>query len=332
MSSLLLALLIAAAGNANLAWQAQFRLVYDDNPFEYSPSDIDKFMMRIEPSRFPIRTIDDLDANAVLGLSWRYRLLDRNGSLGVKARLHQYVSNWQKSYALAEVDAGQQLWQTGRLILGYLYLPNYLLRYFPRPGSPDSTDFVDCRFSEHKLDIGLRQRVGPLVLTPAYAFEIDTYQAMFSYYNTRAHRPGLGVDWEIARNLALSVDYELKLAQAQGPVPDVSYLQHKGGVSVSTRPLRADRFGLSAGYSFARREFTTANSGTTDPAHAGRVDQIESARVEAEYRFDAVTFVAGYEFEWRQTNSPHSDQIADVKDYRSSRVSIGAAVNSRKAR
>lgn len=332
MNSLLLALVVAASGGPNLAWQAQFRLLYDDNPFQYSPTDIDNFMMHVEPARFPIRTIDDLDANVVLGLTWRYRLFNQGGSLGVRTRLHEYVSNWQKSYALAEVDAGQQLWQTGRLTLGYLYMPNYLLRYFPRPGSPDSVDFVDCRFSEHKIDVGLRQRVGPVVLVPAYGYEIDSYQAMFSYYDTRAHRPGLEVDWEIARNFTLSMDYELKLAQAQGPVPDVSYLQHKGGISVVTRPLKMDRFGLSAGYSFARREFTTTNSGTTDPAHAGRVDQIESARVEAEYRFDAVTLIAGYQFEWRQADSPYSDKIADIKDYRSSRVSIGAVVNSRKAR
>ena len=332
MSSLLLALVVAAYGGPNLAWQAQFRFVYDDNPFQYSPADIDNFMMHVVPARFPIRTIDDLDANAMLGLVWRYRLLDRGGSLGVRTRLHEYVSNWQKSYALAEIDAGQQLWQTGRLTLGYLYMPNYLLRYFPRPGSPDSVDFVDCRFSEHKVDIGLRQRVGPVVLVPGYAYEIEAYQAMFSYYDTRAHRPGLTLDWEIARNLTLSLDYELKLAHAQGPVPDVSYLQHEGGISVATRPLRLDRFGLSAGYSFARREFTTANAGSIDPAHAGRVDQIESARIEAQYRLDAVTVVAGYEFEWRQASSAFSPQIDDVKDYRSNRVSVGVLVNSGKVR
>lgn len=332
MSSLLLALVVAASGGPNLAWQAQFRLSYDDNPFQYSPTDIDNFMMRAEPARFPIRTIDDLDANVVLGLAWRYRLFRHGGTLGVRTRLHQYVSNWQKSYALAEVEAGQQLWGSGRLTLGYMYMPDYLLRYFPRPGSPDSTDFIDCRFSEHEASVGLRQRIGPLVVMPVYGYEVDAYQAMFSYYDTRAHRPGLGVDWEIARSFELSVDYELKLAQAQGPVPDVSYLQHQGGISVTTRPLRMDRLGVEAGYSFSRREFTTANPATIDPTHAGRVDQVESVRIEAEYRFDGVTFVAGYRLEWRQVNSPYSDKIADIKDYRASRISVGAVLSSRKAR
>jgi hypothetical protein len=325
--------LVGAAGSApNIEWQGQFRITYDDNPFEYSSTDLERFRLRASPNRFPLRTSDDLDADIGLGLTCRYRLADRGGTFGLRTRLHQYVSNPEKSYDLATLEVGQGLWRSGRMNASYLYLPSYLIRYFRNPATSDTGDYIGCTFSEHLASVSLRYRLGSAALQPGYRYEYDDYLPAFDYYDTRAHRMGAAADWEPLRTLSLTAGYEYKLAAARGPVPDISYDQHEGRVSVLTRPRKLSRFSIEAGYSFARRRFTTKNPGEVDPGHAGRVDQIESVSVEGRYQLPGAALVAGYEFEWRGVSSPYRASIEDIKNYRAGRLSLGVEVKSGKAR
>lgn len=319
-------LLAVALCFASIGWQAKLDLVYDDNVFEYSPSDLGEFQRRAAPERYPFRSADDLSANAGFNLAWRYRAFLRPGALELRTRLYQHFSNWEKSYGSLAIEAGQGVWPDGRLAVAYLYLPNYLIRYYRAPGS---ADYSPCTFAEHLATVRFRQRIGSFAVAPFYRHEYDDYRQPFDHYDTRAHRPGLGVEWSPEPTLRVSLDYELKLARARGPVPDVSYRQHAGGVRLLTRPRRLERFSLEVGYSYALRQFTTANPGEVDPTHAGRADRIESADIVASYRTGAPTLLVGYEFEWRQTDSPFSDRIEDVKSYRASRVRLGVVLDSR---
>ena len=83
---------------------------------------------------------------------------------------------------------------------------------------------------------------------------------------------------------------------------------------------------------FARREFTTANPVSVDPAHAGRVDDISRAGVELRWRQGGATFSLGYEAEWRSVLAASSYDIDEVKEYRKNSVGLGVALSSRSAR
>ncbi|MEO0078496.1 MAG: hypothetical protein ABIK86_05805 [candidate division WOR-3 bacterium] len=311
---------------ARTEWQMRGALVYVDNLFEYSPADLEAFRNRADPARFPINTADDLGATLEFSFSRRFRTAGRGTLLNLRTRLYGYVSNPTKSYGILTILVSQGLTATSRASLSFLYIPNYLIRHFRDPTTVGV--YAACAFTEHLFTARVRQQVGTVTLEPRYRFEIDSYVQPFGFYDTHAHRPGAELDWEVLRGLGLALDYEYKRASAQGPVPDISYSQHRGELKVLTRPRRLVRFSLETGLSLARRQFTTANTGAVDPGHAGRVDLLEGISVEACYRISQTTLTAGYESEWREVSSPYSEKIEDIKNYRAGRFSVGVTLTA----
>lgn len=329
---LAVALASGLAAGLSPAWRFEGFLTYDDNPFRYSGIDLDAFRQREQPARFPIRSSDDLDANVVTGLSCGTRLLGQPGAVETALRLHGYFSNWEKSYAVADVGFNQGVWKNGRVGVGYTYLPGFLLRYYRNPDTRDTGDYTGCRFAEHLATVQLRQRFGPLTIRPEYGYEYDDYQPTFDHYDTRIHRLGGEARFQPVTNLEVSGEYEYRSACATGPVPDASYRQHEAGLSFITRPRRVSQFSFEAGYTFARRGYTTENSSAVDPSHAGRVDHIEAATFKVRYRLAGVTLAASYDLEWREVVSAYSTEIDDIRDYRRSRLGLGVVYSSRKGR
>ncbi len=301
-------------------------LTYDDNPFRYSENDLKAFRHGDDPARFPIRSADDLDIAVSAGLKCRYRRLGPGGHAWLRIKLHQYASNWEKSYGWAKLEIVQHLWKGGRLKAGLLWMPGFLIRHF-QSHLTEGDEYLACRFAEYLGTVSLSQQVWRFWLTPRYRYEYDDYLPGFEYYDTRAHRPGAVLKFEVARGLELSLDYECKLAQARGPVPDISYRQHKFDLSMKSHPRNLRNLVFGAGYELASREYTTGNSPDIDPSHADRGDWIENIRLEIEYQFKAAKLVFGYRLEWREVSSPYSERIKDVKKYRRNKFSLGVVVN-----
>jgi hypothetical protein len=330
-----LVLLVVACGVApglSASWRWRGYLTYDDNPFRYSRSDLALFRQREEPARFPFRTTDDLDAELGSELSWRYDVLGRAGVTEAELRVHTFFSNWEKSYGSARVESGLCPWKGGKVAASYLVMPDYLLRYFRNPESSDTGDYAACRFTEHLGSVRLAQQLNPLTISPEYAFEYDDYLLWFDHFDTRIHRLGGEADLEVARNFTVRGEYEYRLAQATGPVPDASYIQHRVGGVVLTRPRHLARLSFDAGYSFARRTYTTQQPGTIDPSHAGRVDNVESVDLTLGYRLVDVVLKGDFEMEWRTVVSAYSAEISDVKDYRRTRFGLGVEYRPSKKR
>ena len=321
---------VGALSAPNLAWRFEFAPTYVDNVFEYSPADLDSFLHGVNPERFAARSSDDLDASVGLGCALHWRLGGRPGSAGLRTRFHGFVSNWEKSYGLAAFELEQAAWRGGEVRLSYLFLPDYLIRSYRVAGG--GADYVPCRFAEHLVSARVEQRLGNFSAAALVRHESDDYTAAFDYYDTWAWRLGPELGWRLRENLKVSGSYEYKLAAARGPAPDISYTQHGIGVRVDTRPMSFDRFGVVAHYDYARREFTTANPVSVDPAHAGRVDDISRAGVELRWRQGGATFSLGYEAEWRSVLAASSYEIDDVKEYRKNSIGLGVALSSRSAR
>ncbi len=299
------------------------RLGYDSNPFKYSAEDLLAFRRGEDPERFPIRSADDLQLAASLGLRRRHRLSGRRGETYFRAKLRGYTSNWEGSYGVFVAGAEQGFWPGGGLGLELTWMPNYLVRYYP---DPRDDGYVACRFAEYLASVELRQELGGLSLAPFYRFELDDYHRPFDYYDTRAHRVGTSAAWAPSRSFEASASYEYKLARATGPVPDISYGQHGMEFRIAARPQGLPSFGFGAGYGVRLRDYTTDNDGTVDPSHALRRDQIEYLDLEAGYRLGGARLVASYRLEWREADSPYSAYIEDIKKYRRSRFSLGAVL------
>jgi hypothetical protein len=330
--SVLVALSVLATGvetvgpAPRLSTYCKLVLTFDTNVFRYSDQDLDSFRVSINPDRFPVRSADDLDAALSAGLKYRFNAGRRYGYLGARFKSHLYASNWDKSYGLGTVEASVSPCSGATCKAEFTWMPGYLIRYYRPSGQHE---YRACRFAEYLVRVGATQELWRLSLNPGYAFELDEYLDLFDYYDTRAHRPGIRLGYEIVPGLELGAEYELKLANARGPVPDISYLQHGLRASVSSRPQNLKRLSFDASYGREMRTFTTENSGELDPSHAGREDLIEDVELEVGYRLGNVKLVLAYQLAWREAFSPYSDRIEDIKQYRQNRVSLGAVITPR---
>lgn len=305
----------------------RFQTTYDNNPFRYSGEDLEAFRSSAEPARFPIRSADDLEIALSGGWKYRYRTGRRPGFLRVSSKLYGYVSNWEKSYGWVSAEVSQEVCRRGRLKAGFLWMPGFLIRHY-RSHLAGGDDYLACRFAEYLTTVSFRQQFGPVVFEPRYRYEVDDYLEAFDYYDTRAHRAGAELAWEIARGLRLAADYEYKLAAAAGRVPDISYRQHAVEVTAKSSPKTLRSLTIKAAYGLQSREYTTENPPEEDLSHAERGDLIEHIAVELGWRFGRAKLVGGYEYTWREVHSPYSEYIEDIKKYRRNRFSLGVVLSA----
>jgi len=299
-------------------WDA--RLAYDNNVFRCSETDLAEFRTGLEPLRYPMRSADDL--GLVFGAGWRYRLRPAGRTLGLslRGRLHQYVSNTEKSYGFIEAEVDRRV--SGRVTLkgSALWLPSYLIRYYRDPRNRPGPN-VACRFSELLLSAGAEVRAGRARFEPRYRLQYDDYLVPFDYYDTKAHRFGAGLHWQALRSLELRAGYDRRLAFAQGPDPDISYRGHDFEFRALLRPARTG-LDFGCGYDLGLRDYTAAQG----LAHAGRKDAKHELGLEAGYRLGAVRFRLRYEAEWRNVGSP-DPSVEDLKAYRQMRLVLGVRMD-----
>ena len=122
---------------------------------------------------------------------------------------------------------GQNFSKPFRFEIGYLYLPNYLIRFYKDPTTHTSPPtYISCDFTEQLVSFEPNYRFKKIFsLTPFYKYEMDNYGAKFNYYDTKAHRLGLNGSYRFRTMLEIKGGVEYKVAKANGPVPDISYNQ-----------------------------------------------------------------------------------------------------------
>jgi len=316
----LVGVILAAPG---LTFNAGASVEYDDNIFRYSDRDESIFTYRVQPDRFPFRSLDDAAVSVNGRLTWRTSLIAGHTThLGVSAAGHEYVSNPVKSWLSGSVRARQYLSRNLHFEASYLLIPRYLVRYYHDPRQ--FTSYVPCTFAEHL--IGLEAGWVPtrwLELTPKVRYEIDRYQAPFEFYNATAWRGGIDVSCAQFRAVGLEAAYEFKASRSRPDTsPDVSYDQHDAVVSV--RP-KLGKLELEVGYGHTWRGYTA--SSLVDTTHAGRVDVTQSVFAGATVALThAVSVVGSYRFERRSSFSPYRADIDDVKDYAQNVIGLGIRV------
>lgn len=300
-------------------------LTYDDNLFRYSGFELDTFRIGNNPARFPIRTSDDLDVSLWGKWSYRFRLAEIQTRTSVSTKWHGFVSNWEKSYGLAEAGIAGTLPNRNEAGVSFLWMPSYLVRYFRKPRA-QTAEYIGCRFAEYLVKVYYAARLSSFLVRPDYRYQYDNYLSVFDYYDTRAHRFGCLVGFAPVSGLSLEADYHYKLASATGPVPDISYRQHELRTSLRTSAGKS-RFSMEVEYEVDARAYTTRNPARIDSTHAGRKDMIEAMSLQAGYRVGRNRIFLRYEMNWRNVSSPYSAAIEEEKQYRQNRLGLGVVLN-----
>lgn len=291
---------------------AKIIFAYDDNIFEYSQKTLQEFIQRINPERFPFETYDDLYTYYKLQLLLRNKFFGNyNTTLNLNFSGYNYLINKQKDYTIFIIGLRQSfgLWATK---LEYLFLPHYLIRYYR---DPKNSGYIGCEFSEHLGTFKLSFFPGKnFDINLILGYEIDDYIEKFDVYDSRALRIGPIFEFNLTEIFKPQINYEFKSSKAKGPIPDISYNQHKLDIKMELYPGFPEFSKWEFGYQLRRRIYTTEVSPILDSPHSGRLDTSNRLNFSWELPIlQALNLSLGYSYEFRHS---HSDVYPDIGDYK----------------
>ncbi len=292
---------------------ANLNICYDDNIFEYSKKYLDEFMQATNPERFPFETYDDLYTN------YRFDLLIRNKFISQHTTTfnfnftgYNYFVNKHKDYLIVSTRIRQSFGKFA-IRFGYVMMPGYLIRYYR---DPLGTNYIGCEFTEHLFTIKTNLKLKPLDFGAIIGYEFDDYIENFDVYDSKAIRIGPFFDFSLFRVFDLKSNYEFKSSGAKGPVPDISYIQHRFNLNPVLK-MHFPKFSkISIEYQCRYRIFTTEVSPILDSPHSGRIDITH--RLRTNYVFPVFTNLYlsfNYAYELRNSRSEVYANIDEYKNY-----------------
>ncbi len=286
---------------------------YDDNIFEYSQKYLEEFIKGVNPERFPFETYDDLYTNYGLDLLIRNKFIGQHTTtFNFSFTGYNYFVNSQKNYSVISTGIRQSFGDFA-IRFGYLIMPGYLIRYYR---DPLGTKYIGCEFTEHLFTIKTNLKLSSLDLGAVFAYEIDDYIENFNIYDSKAIRIAPFFDFSLFRTVDFKFNYEFKSSDARGPVPDISYAQHRFGLKPNLK-MNFPRFSkLGFEYQFKYRIFTTEVSPILDTPHSGRLDITQKLKFSYEFPiFTGLNFSLNYTYEFRISQSEVYQDIGDYKNY-----------------
>ncbi|MEO0184382.1 MAG: hypothetical protein ABIL20_01085, partial [candidate division WOR-3 bacterium] len=253
---------------------------YDDNIFEYSKKYLEEFTKAVNPERFPFETYDDLYANFGLDLLIRNKFIGQHTTtFSFSFTGYNYFVNRQKNYSIISTGMRQSFGKVA-VRFGYLIMPGYLIRYYR---DPLGTDYIGCEFTENLFTLKTNLKLNPIDFGAVIGYEFDDYIENFDIYDSKAIRLGPSFDFSLSRSFNFKINYEFKSSHAKGPVPDISYVQHRFGAQPTFR-MNFPKFSeIVLEYQLKYRIFTTEVSPILDSPHSGRLDITH--RFRTDYRF-----------------------------------------------
>lgn len=254
---------------------------YDDNVFNYSPTDIALIGSAADTSeRFPISSVDDYvlqiavrtDAiNAVnKRTSWRARLrYDANVYARNTSRSHQQFGaelRWDHRRTYAEMSA--------------LWLPNYYVRelyWRPMPSRPSGVRYAPGEYDRYSLilETGTRFARG-LHGHVTGAYDRRDYKAPFDERDNSAYTIGAGLEWDVVSRVhCQGRGYFCSVSAAAASsldslASDISNDQYGGEGGVELELDGRGRWQLNESVYYEHQRYTTGNP--VDRFHYGRLD------------------------------------------------------------
>ncbi|MGQ9701231.1 MAG: hypothetical protein ACUVQT_02095 [bacterium] len=291
---------------------SKINFAYSDNIFEYSNKYLDEFINRIRPERFPFESYDDLYSNYELQLLFRNKFFNqRTTTFNFDFVGYNYLINQQKDYIILKAGIRQSFGKWA-MKLEYLHLPSYLIRYYP---DPEGNQYIGCEFSEKLLSSKTSLKLGQnKEIAFLLGYEIDDYIESFNIYDAKALRFNPHIYFAVSKKIDAKIDYEFKSSIAKGPLPDVSYVQHRFGLKNHFHIGFPRLSKLICCYQVKYRIYTTEVSPIIDTPHSGRNDITQIFDFNLQFPvFNTLYFEAGYSYKFRRS---HSDIYPDIGWYK----------------
>jgi hypothetical protein len=279
-------------------------------------------MAHMHPERFPFETYDDLTNDVSLELLVRNKSTKgRTTTANLALSTHGYYINEEKDYAVYNIGI-RQAFDRFAVKIDYLFMPDYLIRYYREPAG---TDYAGCRFTEHLITMKgtYRVRTG-MTASASLMREFDNYIESFDVYDSESYRFELETVLRANNYFEPELSYEFKDSRAQGPVPDISYVQHQGRIILAMRTKVPRLSEVTFDYLIAYRLFTTDLGSLIDSPHSGRADLGNRIRLAGEVPvLTGLRLVLNYSCEFRNSFSRTYPQVGEFKNYRKQTAGAG---------
>lgn len=300
---------------------------YDDNIYDYSDEDIQRFEAGDTSGKYPIASISDFVTTLALRGDYRWDI--REDSLW-RLRLFFdtafYAKNTDRSNQRFAASL-QRPMRTSYVALTVGYLPDYLLRYLywrPMPERPAGVRYAPAVYDRLALTLEGRRRLsrrtdGVLVVTYAHR----DYEFPFDERDSNAYLFSVGAELGLNRKLATTLMLAAELTQASGAdasdpaVDDTSNNRFGFELEGIWRMNRWLRFVQTFGYD--RQDYTTNN--VVDVEHYDRVDHEFRAASQLQMKI-----VDGWQpevfFQYRASDSTVPPGVAEFGAYEDTRLGL----------
>lgn len=321
--------------NATWEFDANAGFTYDENVFNLSDDDIDRF--EDGESYFDwMEAADDFVIDASLRARYRTTWGDWDISPFVKGSHEQFTSNTDKSHS--SVLAGVNLdWKKLALNFYYGNYPdNWVRNYkYTLPSGSTSSDPVEFSYDKNMFKLDANYRLFRKDWVYLYTrFEQYFHNDHFTEYDADATI--IGVGWRHSfKTFYFSVKYNFRQYNCDG-APDVA-INNPDAFSDASYDADIIEIGFrNKKVEFARhryiRPFITfefesrgyQNDNPQDTFHAGREDKIYNVTFGADFNlWPNIDFNAEYNHKYRNTDSSINSDISKTKDYIANEFSLG---------
>lgn len=320
-----------------LEWAAN----YDDNILRYSENDIDKFVEGTEVNSSLLSSYDDWNNELRVKL---YGDVSVKGVEPIKFRYFGKISSFYRNsfnnYGTHTFIADFTATDKVGFGLRYFYMPDYYLREYR---DKDTDSYQSCTFDDHQAGVNIDYKIDKTIqISIIGQYEEIYYNGYFTEYDSELLSISGEIDKRVTHNLRCSFLAGMTSADNVGYVPissaaqsnyftedteygDGSYKEEifQGEIRYRFRKLLGQDTWMGIQYKLRHRIYTTNNALSSDPFHAGRMDDRHRLVISADRKLmNRLDGFLNYTYEWRNSESDNPS-VAKVKNFRQNVMTLG---------
>jgi len=325
----------------HFGFEGDFEVVYDENVFEFSDSDQDEFDAGTNPNRFKdIESMDDFIFIPDVSADIHGEVIPESQSaLGFRFVPKFHVENEERDYQKYKAYITHRLDRGDRFKLFYTRIPEYFVRNLLDFDLPEGTNrFRKAEFAYDSPGVDFLKIINDRISAKiGYSYEEKDYNREFDERDLSIHLVFGEIILKLCERLKIRGKYEFETAEAdaQDDDPavdfDTSHDQHAWTAKAAYEFLKT--YWVDLRYSFYLRNYTTDNSATDDPFHAGRDDysHLVSVGLSKEVNEHVECYVR-YEYEVRNSDVDAAsvgtlfDPAGAILEFDTNRVMVGSEI------
>jgi len=324
---ILICIVFVSILEAEINFTISERIEYNDNVFELSDKDIDKFDSGDSTFKF-VDTSDDMIMHTSFSAKTFTKVKKQIINYSVKMNYSQYINNSEKSKIslLTMVGHKNKKFKTS-LYYGY-YPGNYSRKYKDNDGTQL---YEKYEYDKIMLKFKSQYRIMKNDYSGIYfKYEEYTYNQYFTEYDGS----GLtyGIDWKHSfSTFYLTSYYRFKIYECDraNENTDASYEDDNYGIEFLQKKVKLGRkWSIRPFFSFAVRNRFYKTENENDEYHCSRNDTNNLLNIGSYFHIsETLTMKFRYEHEYRKSSSDIKDNISDTKEYLQDGISLEIEYN-----